>query len=100
MTRTRTACHGILVGAEYLGKHEGIPGDTHFRNGRMKCIDRHTRPDVHTTETEMAYHQYEDDQQPACETCHNTVGSDADPNKQRFVHSDGLYQVSDLYAIS
>jgi hypothetical protein len=38
MTRTCTACHGSRVGNEYLGKNEDIPGDVHFRQGRMNCV--------------------------------------------------------------
>jgi len=47
MTRNCTACHGSRVGNEYLGKHEGIKADVHFRQGRMKCTDCHTDHEMH-----------------------------------------------------
>ncbi|NPV57181.1 MAG: hypothetical protein HPY76_11000 [Anaerolineae bacterium] len=90
MTRTCTACHGSRVGAEYLGKNEDIPGDVHFRIGRMKCTDCHTGPEMHGTDPEMVYHRYAGDQQPACEDCHTEIGSDSDTISQHAIHTGKL----------
>jgi hypothetical protein len=92
MTRSCTACHGSRVGNEYLGKNEGIPGDVHFRQGRMNCIDCHSNHELHgqpsncsqchpaveTAEVPPADHRYAGLQSPSCEACHpnTTLGDD------------------------
>lgn len=92
MTRSCTACHGSRVGNEYLGKNEGLPGDVHFREGRMNCADCHTDHELHgqpsectqchTAPEEMAMaparHRYDGVQTPTCESCHpnTTLGND------------------------
>jgi len=92
MTRSCTACHGSRVGNEYLGKNEGVPGDVHFREGRMNCVNCHTSHELHgqpsectqchTAPEEMAMapaeHRYDGVQLPTCESCHpnTTLGSD------------------------
>ena len=88
MTRSCTACHGSRVGNDYLGKHEGIPGDVHFREGRMNCVDCHSDHELHgqpancsechvaPEEIAMAPadHRYAGLQSPTCESCHpNTI---------------------------
>ena len=74
MTQNCTACHGSRVGNEYLGKHEDLMGDVHFRQGRMKCTDCHSGDQLHGsaagTAPDPAGHRYEGMQTPACETCH------------------------------
>lgn len=90
MTRTCTACHGSRVGAEYLGKHEGIPGDVHFRQGRMRCTSCHTGDEMHATPAENASHRYAGEQMPACTTCHAQVGASDDPIRQHTIHQDIL----------
>ncbi len=92
MTRNCTACHGSRVGNEYLGKHEDLNADVHFRRGRMTCIDCHQEAEMHGdygncedchAGPEMATiappdHRYDGVQSPRCETCHMnvTVGND------------------------
>ncbi|MCI0519357.1 MAG: cytochrome c family protein [Chloroflexi bacterium] len=101
MTRSCTACHGSRVGKEYLGKHEDIPGDVHFREGRMNCVNCHGSAELHgepaacdschpgpqpeaaegeqPAEVHMpADHRYAGYQTPSCETCHAraTTGTD------------------------
>ncbi|MGB9801227.1 MAG: hypothetical protein ACPLUL_14155 [Thermanaerothrix sp.] len=88
MTRTCTACHGTRVGAEYLGKHEDIPGDVHFREGRMNCMACHSGDDLHTAEGDAAKHRYWGKQQPACKDCHAQVGRADDPIPQHTIHGD------------
>ena len=90
MTRTCTACHGSRVGAEYLGKHEDIPGDVHFRQGRMNCVACHKGADMHASPGEMGEHRYSGAQLPACEDCHAEVGADGDPITQHTIHQDTL----------
>jgi thiosulfate/3-mercaptopyruvate sulfurtransferase len=92
MTRNCTACHGSRVGNEYLGKHEDLKPDVHFRQGRMTCTDCHTGHEMHgqppdcqechtgpeTNSIPPADHRYSGVQTPRCETCHVpvTLGND------------------------
>ncbi len=102
MTRNCTACHGSRVGNEYLGKNEEIPGDVHFRQGRMNCISCHTGADMHNSEaactqchdtsdqTYQATNRYSGAQSPSCESCHETVGKQGDQVVQHTLHSGKL----------
>lgn len=89
MTRTCTACHGSRVGSEYLGKHEDIPGDVHFRQERFNCMSCHTADNLHVSEGESATHRYAGQQLPKCETCHQ-VGAAGDSIPQHSLHKDKL----------
>ena len=53
MTRNCTACHGSRVGNEYLGKHEGLMADVHFRQGRMNCVSCHSEAQMHGEPEEL-----------------------------------------------
>ncbi|HEY4690250.1 MAG TPA: hypothetical protein VIK33_13125 [Anaerolineae bacterium] len=105
MTRTCTACHGSRVGDEYLGKHEGLPGDVHFREGRMNCADCHTGHELHGqpancdachTDVEepaslpAGNHRYAGIQFPRCETCHASATTGQDSVEQHRVHGGDL----------
>jgi hypothetical protein len=95
MTRSCTACHGSRVGNEYLGKNEGYPGDVHFREGRMNCVDCHGSHEMHGQPADCstchtspekaslspADHRYAGLQSPTCESCHpdTTLGKDNIP---------------------
>jgi thiosulfate/3-mercaptopyruvate sulfurtransferase len=87
MTANCTACHDNTVGREYLGQHEGLAGDVHFRQGDMTCLDCHTGPELHgqpancqdchegpeAASVAPADHRYAGVQSPRCETCHVSV---------------------------
>ncbi len=90
MTRTCTACHGSRIGADYLGKHEDIPGDVHFREGRMSCTACHTGTSLHTTTEADLANRYAGVQVPACTDCHPQVGAQGDPIQQHVLHQDKL----------
>jgi hypothetical protein len=93
MTRTCTACHGSRVGNEYLGKHEDLPGDVHFRMARMNCISCHSGASLHNGSRDMGSeepHRYAGAQVPSCESCHMAVGAAADENAMHQQHSDNL----------
>lgn len=104
MSQNCTACHGSRVGNEYLGKHEGIPGDVHFRSERMNCMSCHTGTEMHdsTASCEKCHKtdelaamdtgnsRYDGEQVPSCESCHPEVGADSDPNMQHSLHKDTL----------
>lgn len=92
MTRNCTACHGSRVGNEYMGKHDGLKADIHFRQGRMKCTDCHSGADLHgqTESTASAEHRYEGAQLPSCETCHAQVGKADDPIQMHTIHGSKL----------
>jgi len=90
MTRTCTACHGSRVGAEYLGKHEEIPGDVHFREARMNCVACHKGVDLHATPADANAHRYAGAEAPACVNCHPQVGASGDTVPQHALHKDKL----------
>ena len=97
LTRNCTACHGSRVGNEYMGKHEDIKADVHFRQGRMKCTDCHTAAEMHgdyaniegfTTDSPM--HRYEGGQLPECTQCHTSVGSADEGIQMHQTHGEKL----------
>lgn len=90
MTRTCTACHGSRVGAEYLGQHEEIPGDVHFREGRMNCVTCHQGADLHSTPEDATGNRYYGEQTPQCKECHDQVGASGDPIAYHTLHNDKL----------
>ena len=90
MTRTCTACHGSRVGAEYLGKHEDIPGDVHFREARMSCMACHKGADLHGSPAGADTGRYDGAAAPLCKDCHPTVGAKGDTIVQHTLHGDKL----------
>jgi hypothetical protein len=94
LTRNCTACHGSRVGDDYLGKHEDIPGDVHFRQGRMTCVACHDGGSLHSSATgegdEIADHRYDGPQMPACVSCHDAVADGSDGVAQHTMHQDKL----------
>ena len=105
MTRNCTACHGSRVGNEYLGKHEGILADVHFREGRMNCVDCHAAQEMHGQPTDCAEchpapedaaapppadHRYAGLQYPGCESCHPTTITGQDGIEMHAVHGADL----------
>ncbi len=92
MTRNCTACHGSRVGNEYLGKHEDIKADVHFRQGRMKCTDCHTAEEMHGDYAALGMqetpdHRYSGGQLPACEDCHDVTQFETQYLVSHKVHS-------------
>ena len=79
LTRNCTACHGSRVGNEFLGKHEDIKADVHFRQARMTCTGCHTGQEMHGQFEGAAEvdHRY-DSVSPDCTTCHD-LSSSASP---------------------
>jgi thiosulfate/3-mercaptopyruvate sulfurtransferase len=104
MSQNCTACHGSRVGNEYLGKHEEIPGDAHFRLERMNCVSCHTGTEMHNSsasctechtlaegvEKIQQLNRYAGAQTPSCESCHPEVGAWNDTNKNHKLHSGKL----------
>lgn len=104
MTRSCTACHGSRVGNEYLGKNEGYPGDVHFREGRMNCVNCHGSHELHGQPAECqtchkgpedlamapADHRYAGLQSPTCESCHPNVTLAKDNIEMHTVHGADL----------
>jgi thiosulfate/3-mercaptopyruvate sulfurtransferase len=92
MTRNCTACHGSRVGNEFLGKHEDLKADVHFRQGRMQCVDCHTSHEMHGQPSNCQEchigpenaavappdHRYAGIQSPSCESCHASVAAGND----------------------
>ena len=94
MTRNCTACHGSRVGYEYLGKHEDIRADVHFRQGRMTCSDCHTADEMHgdyaNIDESLPDHRYDGASMPNCADCHAAVGTTGDEIQMHGVHGDKL----------
>lgn len=104
MTQSCTACHGSRVGNEYLGKNEEYPGDVHFRQGRMNCVDCHTGHELHgqpadctschsgpeAAQLAPADHRYAGAQTPSCESCHPDVLTGQDGLDMHTVHGAEL----------
>lgn len=105
MTRSCTACHGSRVGNEFLGKNEGIPGDVHFREGRMNCVDCHSGDQLHGVTGDCstchvgpeeaagpmpANHRYAGTQSPSCEACHVSAATGEDGLEMHQAHGADL----------
>lgn len=104
MTRNCTACHGSRVGNEFLGKHEGLNADVHFREGRMTCNDCHTNSEMHGASAECDTchpgpegsqlpppdYRYSGVQSPRCETCHAVVTTGEDEILLHQLHGSKL----------
>lgn len=104
LTRNCTACHGSRVGSEYLGQHEGLKPDVHFREGRMACVDCHTGQEMHGQEATCdkchpspeddrlppPQHRYAGLQNPRCETCHPSTTTGTDGIEMHAVHGGDL----------
>lgn len=88
MSRTCTACHGSRVGSEYLGKHEDIPGDVHFREVRMNCVDCHKAEEMHATTEDARGNRYWGEESPVCKDCHAQVGSSSDTVPHHTLHQE------------
>jgi len=88
MTNTCVACHGARAGAEYLGQHEGIPGDLHWTKQGMTCSKCHGE-EMHGTPDDAA-NRYQNDTTPQCEDCHAEVLADPGSNLQHAEHLDDL----------
>ena len=92
MSRTCTACHGSRIGAEFLGKHEGLKPDVHFRQERMTCVDCHSGESLHGqtsgVDTAAPSHRYDGAAEPECQTCHISVGDD--DIMMHDIHGDNL----------
>lgn len=100
MTDNCIACHGSRVGNEYLGNHEDLKADTHFRQGQMTCVDCHTGQEMHgvTTSCQDCHqgpeineipppnHRYDGLQTPSCESCHSKVKAGNDNNLLHEIH--------------
>jgi thiosulfate/3-mercaptopyruvate sulfurtransferase len=93
LSRTCTACHGSRIGNEFLGKHEGLKADVHFRQGRMACTECHTGTEMHGTEVVVSEeeaappHRYEGDEGPRCQDCHQIEN---DGVNMHGMHGDAL----------
>ena len=104
MTNNCTACHGSRVGNEYMGKHEDIKADVHFRQGRMTCEDCHTSHEMHgqppncqechqgpeQNQVPPPDHRYDGLQGPSCESCHASVTAGNDGNLMHENHPGSL----------
>ena len=91
LTRNCTACHGSRIGNEYLGKHEGLQADVHFRQGRMTCTDCHSAEQMHGSAAgEETTHRYAGAEMPACENCHAAVVTGDDDILMHSQHAGQL----------
>lgn len=91
MSRTCTACLGSRVGDEFLGKHEGLKPDVHFRQERMTCIDCHPGNELHgdivVSDDQAPVHRYDGPEELSCNNYHPSVSND---NMWHEAHGDRL----------
>jgi thiosulfate/3-mercaptopyruvate sulfurtransferase len=90
MSQNCTACHGSRVGNEYLGKHEGLLADVHFRQERMTCMSCHTGDALHGQAEAEGESRYAGMPVPTCESCHPTVTSGQSDVMLHNLHGDKL----------
>lgn len=85
MNDTCLSCHSARVGAEYMGKNEGIPASVHWDQAGMPCFECHEVTDYHGDGTEYA-HRYDGKAVPSCLDCHPGVGDGTDGVEQHENH--------------
>jgi hypothetical protein len=90
MTRSCTACHGSRVGNEFLGQNENLPGDVHFREGRMNCVKCHEGADLHGSTESTPEHRLAGAEDPKCIDCHPTAAPGGDTNPMHQAHGNTL----------
>ncbi|MBE0408491.1 MAG: hypothetical protein IBX69_02025 [Anaerolineales bacterium] len=104
MTQNCTACHGSRIGAEYLGEHEGLVADVHFRQGEMSCVSCHSAAQMHgepancsschlgpeSEQVPPKDHRYAGVQTPSCESCHASVSTGQDGIIMHQMHGSDL----------
>lgn len=104
MTQNCIPCHSERVGAEYYGKNPGLPGDVHFVQGGMTCIDCHAGGEMHgqpaqcknchtspaTEQVPPPDHRFAAVQSPRCETCHVSVSTGQDGIIMHQMHGGNL----------
>ncbi len=95
MNYTCTGCHGSRIENEFKGKNETAegtryPADVHFNPGGMPCFACHSGDEMHGIGEEFDYqHRYDGPPTPACQDCHQSVGSDDNP-QHSAVHLERL----------
>ena len=83
-SNTCAACHGARVGDEYLGKYEGIQGDTHWVKEGMPCIECHKTESFHGDgETRANMHEQVNTK---CTDCHTQDALAKEP--QHALHGE------------
>ncbi len=82
---TCLACHSARVGAEYMGKHEGIPASVHWEKAGMPCFKCHPVEDFHGDGTRYA-HRYDGKPSPSCLDCHPDVEGGKDGVTHHTIH--------------
>ena len=104
MSGSCTACHGSRVGNEYVGSNEGIPGDLHFREGQMECMNCHRGQELHGqpsdcgechpgregAEIALPEHRYDGLRSPTCISCHPDITLGSDNTEMHTVHGADL----------
>ncbi|MFC1672698.1 hypothetical protein ACFL12_00975 [Pseudomonadota bacterium] len=86
MKDTCAVCHGSRAGGEYLGSHEGLQPDVHFKAG-MHCLDCH-KNDLHG-DGQNYTDRWQVQGRPLCTDCHPAL-----PNDQVREHSEDHLNVS------
>ncbi len=85
MEETCLACHGGTVGAEYLGRLEGLPADVHRQEGEMGCLDCHPLEEMHG-DGQVYASRLEVKSGPTCLDCHEDIYAEGAENLA--VHRD------------
>jgi thiosulfate/3-mercaptopyruvate sulfurtransferase len=114
MINNCTACHGSRVGNEFLGKHEDLKADVHYREGKMTCVDCHTGHEMHgqpancqdchqgpeASQVAPPEHRYDGLQSPSCESCHPAVAAGNDGLFMHEQHSAGTLSCQVCHSVS
>lgn len=70
MVNTCVACHSSRGGHAYMGVASGTVPDVHLTKKGYKCVDCHTKNEIHGT-GKYVEQRYKYDQLPQCENCHS-----------------------------
>jgi len=85
MLNNCNGCHAARVADEYLGNHEGLPGDLHWTKQGMTCADCHAG-ELHGDGT-LSVDRYHSDTTVSCRDCHTDIDTATD-NAQHNQHLD------------
>lgn len=87
MDTTCASCHGGRIYGEFTGANEGYPANVHYAVKNMKCMDCHTKEEMHADATGFDS-RYDLPERPRCEKCHQDAVSDNPKTDPHKIHKD------------
>ncbi len=88
-TLTCDGCHGSRTAPEYKGRNEGVPGDVHWNQVGMSCIECHPVEDMHGDGNDYA-HRYDSEAVFSCDSAECHPAADMTDIEQHDIHGDKL----------